>query len=79
MKIYIGNLDDKVKDMDLKDAFKEFGTVTSAKVIIDRYIGKSRGFGFIEMPDEAEALNVIKTVNGGTWEGKKIVVRKAFK
>jgi RNA recognition motif-containing protein len=79
MKIYIGNLDEKVRDGDLKEAFKEFGTVASAKVIIDRYLGKSRGFGFIEMPDEAEAQNVIKTVNGGTWEGKKIVVRKAFK
>ena len=79
MKIYIGNLDDKVRDNDLREAFKEFGTVSSAKVIVDRYLGKSRGFGFIEMPDETEAINVIKNVNGGTWEGKKIIVRRAFK
>jgi RNA recognition motif-containing protein len=79
MKIYIGNLDERVRDNDLKDAFKDFGNVTSAKVILDRYLGKSRGFGFIEMPDETEAMNVIKNVNGGTWEGKKIIVRKAFK
>lgn len=79
MKIYIGNLDERVRDNHLKEAFTEFGTVTSAKVIIDRYLGKSRGFGFIEMPNDEEALKVIKNVNGGTWEGKQIVVRKAFK
>jgi RNA recognition motif-containing protein len=79
MKIYIGNLDERVRDSDLKEAFKDFGTVSSARVILDRYLGKSRGFGFIEMPDETEAQNVIKNVNGGTWEGKKLIIRKAYK
>ncbi len=79
MKIYMGNLDEKIRDNHLKEAFQDFGTVTSAKVIFDRYLGKSRGYGFIEMPNEAEALNVIKTVNGGTWEGKQIVVKKALR
>jgi cold-inducible RNA-binding protein len=79
MKIYIGNLDEKIRDNHLKEAFTEFGTVTSAKVILDRYVGKSRGFGFIEMPNDEEAQKVIKNVNGATWEGKQIVVKKAFK
>jgi RNA recognition motif-containing protein len=79
MKLYIGNLDEKIADNHLREAFKEFGAVSSAKVIIDRYLGKSRGFGFVEMPDDTEALNVIKNVNGATWEGKQIIVKKAFK
>jgi RNA recognition motif-containing protein len=78
MKLYIGNLDEKIQDIHLKEAFSDFGKVASAKVITDRYTRKSRGFGFVEMPDEDEALKVIKTVNGSTWEGKVITVRKAF-
>ncbi len=79
MKIYIGNLDEKIQDVHLREAFKDFGTVSSAKVIMDRFSGKSRGFGFIEMPDQEEALKVIHNVNGATWEGKILTVRKAFK
>lgn len=79
MKLYIGNLDEKVEDSHLKEAFQDFGSVTSAKVIKDRYSGKSRGFGFVEMPEEEQAQKVIKTVNGANWEGKVIVVKKAFK
>lgn len=79
MKLYIGNLDEKVEDYHLKEAFQDFGTVDSAKVIKDKSSGKSRGFGFVEMPDEEQALKVIKTVNGAVWEGKTIVVKKAFK
>ncbi|MBN1187982.1 MAG: RNA-binding protein [Bacteroidales bacterium] len=77
MKIYVGNLDEKINSDHLKTAFQDFGKVTSAKVITDRYTGKSRGFGFVEMPVEEEALNVIKNVNSGTWEGKVIIVKKA--
>ncbi len=79
MKLYVGNLDEKVEDYHLKEAFQEFGMVASAKVIKDKYSGKSRGFGFVEMPEEEQAQKVIKTVNGASWEGKIIVVKKAFK
>ena len=77
MKIYVGNLDEKINSTHLKEAFQDFGKVVSAKVIKDKFTGKSKGFGFIEMPIEEEALNVIKNVNSGTWEGKVIIVRKA--
>ena len=79
MKLFIGNLDKKIEDLHLREAFQEFGTVSSAKIILDKFTGKSRGFGFIEMPNQEEALKVIKTVNGGTWEGKVIEVKKAIK
>lgn len=78
MKLYIGNLDEKIQDNHLREAFSDFGKVSSAKVIIDRYTKKSRGFGFVEMPNEDEANQVIKKVNGSTWEGKRLTVRKAF-
>jgi len=79
MKLYIGNLNEIIGDDNLKQAFSEFGIVTSATVIKDRYTNKSRGFGFVEMPNNEEASNVIKTVNGGTWEGRVIKVKKALK
>jgi len=77
MIIYIGNLHEKIEDIHLKEAFQDYGTVHSAKVIKDRYTGRSRGFGFIEMPDNKEAIKAINTLNNGTWEGKKISVKKA--
>jgi RNA recognition motif-containing protein len=79
MNIYIGNLNEKIQDLHLKDAFKEYGQVTKAKVIIDRFTGISKGFGFIEMPNDTEAVMAIKTLNGGTWEGKVIKVNQAIK
>jgi RNA recognition motif-containing protein len=79
MKIYIGNLDEKIQDFHLREAFQDFGTVATAKVIKDHFSGKSKGFGFVEMPDQEEALKTIKNVNGATWEGKVITVKKAFK
>jgi RNA recognition motif-containing protein len=78
MKLYIGNLDEKIQSSHLKEAFQEFGKVKSAIVINDKKTGESKGFGFIEMPDEAEAQNVIDTVSGGKWEGKVITIRKAY-
>jgi RNA recognition motif-containing protein len=79
MKIYIGNLDEKIQDSHLREAFQDFGKVATAKVIKDHFSGKSKGFGFVEMPDQDEALKTIKNVNGATWEGKVITVKKAFK
>jgi len=78
MKIFIGNLDEKIQSIHLKEAFQEYGEVSSAKVVTDRKSGKSKGFGFIEMPNDGEAKNVISTINGGTWEGKVITVREAY-
>ena len=79
MNIFIGNLDEKIQEVHLKDAFKEYGLVTKTKVIKDKDTGISRGFGFIEMPNISEAANAINTLDGGTWEGKIIVVKKALK
>ncbi|MBN1415857.1 MAG: RNA-binding protein [Bacteroidales bacterium] len=79
MKLFIGNLDEKIQDIHLREAFQDFGSVSSASVVKDRFSGKSRGFGFVEMPNEEEALKVIKTVNRATWEGKVITVKKALR
>jgi len=77
MNIYIANLSDGVNDADLSDLFKEYGEVSSAKVITDRLTGKSRGFGFVEMPNEADALKAIKELNEVEFDGKDIVVNVA--
>jgi RNA recognition motif-containing protein len=79
VKLFIGNLNEKIEDYHLREAFSEFGKVTSAKVIIDKTSGKSRGFGFIEMPNKEEALSVIKNVNQGMWEGNVLTIKEAFK
>lgn len=78
MKLYVGNLDAKIKSHHLKEAFKEFGSVKNAVVITDKETGESRGFGFVEMPNDEEAEKVIENVNGGTWEGKVLNIRKAY-
>lgn len=78
MKLYVGNLDAKINSHHLKIAFKEFGAVKNAIVVTDKATGESRGFGFVEMPNEEEAENVIKNVNGGKWEGKVLSIRKAY-
>lgn len=77
MNIFIGNLDDKINNNHLKEAFQDYGEVSRAVVIKDKYTGKSRGFGFIEMPVKEEAINAINTLDGGTWEGKVIRVNQA--
>jgi RNA recognition motif-containing protein len=77
MNIFIGNLNEKIQDNHLKDAFGDYGKVATAKVITDRYTGKSKGYGFVEMPSEEEGQKAIDTLNGGKWEGNIIVVNKA--
>jgi len=77
MNIFISNLSYGVNDADLKELFGEFGEITSAKVITDRDTGRSRGFGFVEMPNEAEGLKAIKDLNGGQYDGKVINVNVA--
>lgn len=77
MNIYISNLSDGVNDADLKDAFSEYGEVSSAKVILDRESGRSRGFGFVEMPNDSEAEKAINELNGAEFDGKVINVNVA--
>jgi RNA recognition motif-containing protein len=77
MNIYIANLSYGVNDADLKELFQEYGEISSANVITDKLTGRSRGFGFVEMPNEAEALKAIKELNEIEYDGKVIVVNAA--
>ena len=76
-KLYVGNLAYSVRDESLQQAFGEFGTVTSAKVMMDRDTGRSKGFGFVEMGSDAEAQAAINGMNGQALEGRAIVVNEA--
>jgi RNA recognition motif-containing protein len=76
-KLYVGNLAYSVRDDSLQQAFGEFGTVTSAKVMMDRDTGRSKGFGFVEMGSDAEAQAAINGMNGQSLEGRAIVVNEA--
>ncbi len=76
MKLFVGGLPWSIDDSSLKDAFAEFGTVNSAKVITDKFTGRSRGFGFVEMPDD-EAKKAMEQLNGSEIDGRSIVVNVA--
>ena len=77
MNIYVGNLSSEVKDEDLNELFSRHGNVSSAKVIRDMFTQESRGFGFVEMPAQAEAMKAIETLNTFDFKGKNIVVNEA--
>jgi RNA recognition motif-containing protein len=77
MNIYVSNLSFNVQDEDLREFFTEYGEVTSAKVITDKFTGKSRGFGFVEMPDDESARKAIAELDNGTVEGRTIKVMEA--
>jgi RNA recognition motif-containing protein len=77
MNIYVGNLSSEVKDEDLNELFSQHGNVSSAKVIRDMFTQETRGFGFVEMPAQAEAMKAIETLNTFELKGKKIVVNEA--
>src|ERR1044072_7682565 len=77
MNIYVSNLGFSVQDEDLKEYFEEYGEVTSAKVITDKFTNRSRGFGFVEMPDESAGQKAIKELNGAVVEGRSISVTVA--
>jgi len=77
MNIYIGNLDCKLTEDDLKAAFQSYGEVESVKIIVDRETGQSRGFGFVRMFEKEEALKAIQALNGTEIGGETIVVKKA--
>jgi cold-inducible RNA-binding protein len=76
-KLFAGNLPWAVTDEVLKTAFESYGPVVSAKVVTDRQTGKSRGFGFVEMQNEAEADAAIKALNGSVLAGRNIIVNEA--
>ncbi|MFT3818601.1 MAG: RNA-binding protein [Rubrivivax sp.] len=76
-KLYVGNLAYSVRDDSLLQAFSQFGHVTSAKVMMDRETGRSKGFGFVEMGSDAEAQAAINGMNGQPLEGRAIVVNEA--
>ena len=77
MNIYVGNLSTEVSDDELTNLFAAFGKVSSAKVIRDMFSQESRGFGFVEMPAQAEAQKAISELNTQEVKGKKIVVNEA--
>ena len=77
MNIYVSNLGFNIQDADLKDFFTPYGEVTSAKIINDKETGKSRGFGFVEMSDDAAAKKAIAELDGGNVDGRTIKVMEA--
>jgi len=76
-KLYVGNLAYSIRDESLHEAFSQFGAVTSAKVMMDRETGRSKGFGFVEMGSDAEAQAAINGMNGQPLEGRPLVVNEA--
>jgi hypothetical protein len=76
-KLYVGNLPYQMRDSDLEQAFGQFGQVTSAKVMMERETGRSKGFGFVEMASDAEAQAAISGMNGQPLGGRSIVVNEA--
>ena len=76
-KLYVGNLPYTVRDEDLQQSFSEFGTVSSAKVMMERDTGRSKGFGFVEMGSDAEAQAAISGMNGQSLGGRSITVNEA--
>ena len=77
MNIYIGNLAYTVSEDDLRDAFSEFGQVDSASIINDKFSGRSKGFGFVDMPNDSEAREAIESMNDKDLNGRTIKVNEA--
>lgn len=76
-KLYVGNLPYTANDDQLRELFSQAGAVTSAQVLVDKMTGRSRGFGFVEMADQAGADQAVQTLNGYEMEGRKLVVNEA--
>ena len=75
--LYVGNLSFRMNDDELRQAFEQFGEVQSAKIIMDRDTGRSRGFGFVEMTNDNEALEAIQKMDGQDLEGRNVTVNEA--
>lgn len=78
MNLYIGNLNYNVKEGDLRNVMEEYGTVTSVKLITDRETRRSKGFAFVEMPNDDEAKAAIKQLNGAEYVNRTMVVKEAL-
>ena len=76
-KLYVGNLPYSMTDADMKSLFAQYGSVDSAAVLMDKMTGRSRGFGFVEMTNDEEALAAIEGLNGKDNDGRKLVVNEA--
>ena len=77
MNIFVGSLPFSIDEADLRESFEAYGTVNSVKIITDKFTGRSKGFGFVEMENDAEAEKAIQELNGATVEGRAIVVNKS--
>ncbi len=77
MNIFVAKLNYSVSDADLRKAFEKYGDVSSAKIITDKHTGRSKGFGFVEMPNDSEAQTAIKALDQSELKGRAIVVKKA--
>ncbi len=77
MNIYVGNLSYKLQEKDLQEIFAEYGEVTSVKIITDKFTRRSKGFGFVEMTDDAAAQKAIGELDGAEVEGRNIKVNQA--
>ena len=77
MNIYVGNLSYQVSNEELREAFEQFGEVGSASVVMDKLTGRSKGFGFVEMPDRASGEEAIKQLDGVALKGRNVRVNEA--
>lgn len=77
MNIFVGSLPFNIEEADLRGYFEEYGAVDSVKIISDKFTGRSKGFGFVEMPNDDEAQKAIDELNGGSIDGRAIVVNKS--
>jgi len=77
MNIYVGNLNYKLQESELEEVFSEYGEVSSVKLIKDKYTGKAKGFGFVEMPDDEVANKAIEELDGKELSGRQMKVNKA--
>jgi RNA recognition motif-containing protein len=77
MRIYVGNLSYSVTSEDLREAFGQYGEVASAEVVQDKFSGQSKGFGFVDLPDNSDADRAIKELNDQVFKGRKMTVNEA--
>lgn len=77
MNIFVGSLPFRLSEPELREIFEEFGEVSSAKIITDKFSGRSKGFGFVEMPSDEDAKKAIEALNGAEIDGRAIVVNQA--
>jgi RNA recognition motif-containing protein len=78
MNIFVANLNFRMRGEELKDVFSQYGEVSSSRIITDKETRRSKGFGFVEMPNDSEARNAIEKLNGAEVGGRAIVVKEAL-